>query len=367
MNKQIIDEAAAWWVELSTGEADQASKEAFDRWLRQSPDHVRAYLELLPFWNDGAFAPPGDTTSAEELIASALAADNLVNLKDEAASHAMRQGASTADHDAALERRAPFAMSPLAKAASLLLFIASGVLTAWLFMRDATTYVAAVGERRSITLSDGSEIELNTRSRIRVRFSEQRRDVDLLAGQALFRVAKDVDRPFTVRSDAVQVRAVGTEFDVYRRAEGTIVTVVEGKVIVGGAGDSVPAPSAGGAAPRVGTGANGDRSHAVLLAAGEQLLAKDLATTLVPVKANLVVATAWTQGRLIFEAAPLREVAAEFNRYNERKIIVDAALDEFLVNGSFRSGNPASLLIFLSEQPGITVHETASAVRIARE
>lgn len=353
MNKQILDEAAAWWVELNAGEADRASKQAFDRWLRRSPEHVRAYLEMLPLWEAGAVAPSADSATAAELIAEARAADNLVVLNEEPPKRA----------DVS-QRRAPFAKLSLAKAASVLLLISVGISTAWLAMRDTTTYAAAVGERRSITLPDGSQIELNTQSRVQVHFSEQRRDVELLAGQALFRVAKDSKRPFTVSSDDVQVRAVGTEFDVYRRAEGTIVTVVEGKVMVGAAGDSVPAPIATAPAKQ---SISGGHSRAVLLAAGEQVLTNKRASTLAPVKANLATATAWTQGRLIFEAAPLAEVAAEFNRYNERKILVDAALYEFRVNGSFRSGNPASLFMFLSEQPGIAVHESADAVRISRQ
>jgi len=89
-----------------------------------------------------------------------------------------------------------------------------------------------VGEQRSIALADGSIIDLNARSRIRVRLSKDERDVELLQGQALFHVAKDNSRPFVVRSDTTVVRAVGTEFDVYRKKNGTVITVLEGRVVV---------------------------------------------------------------------------------------------------------------------------------------
>ena len=68
--------------------------------------------------------------------------------------------------------------------------------------------------------------------------SDRQREVTLLEGQALFRVAKDRHRPFVVRAGDAQVRAIGTEFDVYRKQVATIVTVVEGRVETYDASDS---------------------------------------------------------------------------------------------------------------------------------
>src|SRR5205823_2531257 len=96
---------------------------------------------------------------------------------------------------------------------------------------------------RSIALPDGSLIELNARSSVRVRFTSNERAVELFEGQALFRVAKDPARPFIVSSDGKRVRAVGTQFDVYRKKASTTVTVLEGRVTVGRAaaeGTSLP-------------------------------------------------------------------------------------------------------------------------------
>src|SRR5690606_26847429 len=88
------------------------------------------------------------------------------------------------------------------------------------------------GEQRTVTLADGSVIELNARSRIKVRYADRERAIDLLQGQALFRVAKDPTKPFIVASGGTYVRAVGTQFDVYKKSVGTVVTVVEGRVAV---------------------------------------------------------------------------------------------------------------------------------------
>src|SRR5260221_5540279 len=94
------------------------------------------------------------------------------------------------------------------------------------------SYSTDVGERRSLTLDDGSTVDLNARSKVRIEFSKAERRVDLIEGQALFQVAKNMDRPFIVKSGEATVRAVGTQFDVDRKATGTTVTVLEGRVVV---------------------------------------------------------------------------------------------------------------------------------------
>src|SRR6202042_1786963 len=111
-------------------------------------------------------------------------------------------------------------------------------------------YATSLGEQRSIQFEDGSTVELNSRSKVRVKYSKQERDVELIEGQALFHVAHDVSRPFIVAVGPTRVRAVGTQFDVYKRSNGTVVTVVEGRVAV----YSVPGDSSSqtsGDAPRL--------------------------------------------------------------------------------------------------------------------
>ena len=167
--------------------------------------------------------------------------------------------------------------------------------------------------------------------------------VDLLEGQALFHVAKNPTRPFLVSSATTQVRAVGTEFDVYQKRGGTVVSVVEGRVAVLLRSD----------AP-------------IFLAAGEQVLV----TTTAMQKAdhpNIAIATSWTQRQLEFESASLSEVAEEFNRYNERQLIIeDPTLYDFHISGIFSSSDPASLVRFLRERPGVRVTETASEIRVSK-
>ena len=94
---------------------------------------------------------------------------------------------------------------------ALLACIAAAFL--WIDSDASRTYSTGIGEQRTIQLVDGSTVELNARSRVKVRLTEHRRDVALIEGQALFRVAKDKQRPFVVRAGDAPVRAVGTEFE----------------------------------------------------------------------------------------------------------------------------------------------------------
>jgi transmembrane sensor len=202
-------------------------------------------------------------------------------------------------------------------------------------------------------------VELNSRSRIRVRYTDDERRIDLIEGQALFQVAKNKHRPFIVDVDNTQVRAVGTQFDVYRKPSGTVVTVVEGRVAVLSATPDVIAPAA--------KALDVTGEPAIFLAAGEQLTLRQKAVTR-PQAVNTTTTTAWTQRQLIFENASLHEVAEEFNRYSARPIVIEGRdFDTFHISGTYSSTSSESLLRFLRIQPGIKVIETDREIRIARE
>jgi transmembrane sensor len=238
--------------------------------------------------------------------------------------------------------------------------------SAWLYDRLQPDYATVTGEQKWIQLADGSSVELNSRSRIRVRFSEHQRDVDLLEGQALFHVAKDPSRPFVVYGGSVRVRAVGTQFDVYRKAADVTVTVVEGRVAV------LPTQRGELAAAQSSTeGAPGSRdataANAITLVAGEQVTVSP-SVPAQPVRANVNIATAWTQHELVFDSTPLPDVAREFNRYNLRQLVVDdTELKDFHVTGVFSSADPASLLRFLRAQRGLKVAEMDREIHISRK
>jgi transmembrane sensor len=349
MNQQIVEEAAEWFVELNAGQPDRMTKQAFDAWLRKSPEHVRAYLEMLPTWEEAAAHPAASDAGVEELIALGRQPDHVI---------AWNESRRPNPSPAAEPRHRPlkrWRVSPLRM--SLAVSLAAVFVAVALFGSQRLSgqeYTTAVGQQSTIQLADGSTVELNTDSSVRVRLGDHQRNVELIRGQALFRVAKDATRPFVVASSQTRIRAVGTEFDVYRRGSDTTVTVLEGKVAV-----------------QSDTALGTSLLNSMPLSAGEQVT---INAPLIPARLpspkrpNLAAATAWTQHRLIFDSTPLPQVVAEFNRYNTRHLIVDdGALNDFNVSGSFSSADPASLLRFLEAERGLTVHETAGDIYISKQ
>jgi transmembrane sensor len=331
VNQQILDEASTWFIDFRAGDVDARARQEFHEWLRRSPDHIQAYLDIAATYAEIPAPAANGEIDVQAFIDRARASGdaNVIALD-------MRRSAKSPSHAPASATR-----RVLPIAASFLLIALA--LASWFYIgRD--TYSTDIGEQRSFALADGSTIQLNSRTRIRVLYTDAERRIDLIEGQALFQVAKNARRPFVVHVNDTLVRAVGTQFDVYRRQSGTVVTVLEGRVAV------VPVADAQS-----------------FLAAGEQLTVSHQAATK-PLAVNPKTATAWTQRQLIFENASLSEVAEEFNRYSTRPIVMEAGdFDDFHVSGTYSSTNPDSLLRFLRVQSGIRLIESDSEIRIALE
>jgi transmembrane sensor len=366
LNAQIYAEASDWFVDFRVGDVDSATCRNFNAWLRKSPENVRAYVEIAAIWNEGVSLDAQRRFSVEDLIACAKADPvNVVPL--EIAEHLGREASGVADAGP-LRQRAGDAAPRSAVRSKRLRFVAAAamicvvVMLAWYQVGHDPTYATDVGEQRSLALADGSTVELNSRSRIRLRFTPEQRTVELVEGQALFHVAKDAARPFVVDSNGVRVRAVGTQFDVYRRKTATTVTVVEGRVaVLENTSDASDAPDST-AGPRL----RPQSPPGVLLSAGEQLIVTPHAQN-APTRANIAAATAWTQRRIVFESASLADAAEEFNRYNTRQIVVRGIAPEFRINGVFSSTDPASLVRFLRARTNFNIHETDRQIEITGE
>lgn len=361
MNLQIFEHASDWVVKHRDGELDAREKQAFDAWLRESPQHLRAYLEMSSVWEDVPSLDPSWNLSADELIARARADDNVVPLSPKEAQPLAAMPLDAVDMPTlqsrgAIERQVHATKAQRVKwfyalAASLLIAVISA--GTFYFQRDV--YTTDVGEQRSLSLADGSTVELNSRSRIKIRYTDQERRIDLLEGQALFNVAQNKTRPFIVQTSDTRIRAVGTAFDVYEKSSGTVVTVVEGRVDVRKVSSALVTQSQWDS-----------DSAGVLVSAGEQFVVKP-AVVSAPKPVNVASATAWTQRNLVFDSASLAEVAQEFNRYNTRRLVVDSAeLADFHVSGVFSSAEPKLLLRFLHSQPELIVEETQEQIRITK-
>jgi len=399
-NRQIVDEASEWFVEFRVGDVDAGARERFDEWVRRSPEHIRAYIEIARTYVEMPNPHGTKPLDVEALIAYARSGENIVPFDSvgSAPPHEPRALAEPRSREQQVSRAThttPTRRTLLAVAASVLV-VALGS-AAWWQSARYPLYSTDTGERRSITLADGSTVDLNARSKLRVEFSKNERRVELLDGQALFQVAKDKNRPFIVASGEATVRAVGTQFDVYRKSGGTTVTVLEGRVAVystmhaeSNSGSAEPSSTAAQSTPRsprasaqsqaqVHATPHSDSvpptpaglidpsgSAAIFLSAGEQLTVTPAQTLPAPARADIVATTAWLQRRLIFDGSKLSDVVQEFNRYNKRQLVIEnAQLSDFHVSGVYSSTDPASLIRFLREQPGMKVTETDNEVRIA--
>ncbi|HMA00512.1 MAG TPA: FecR family protein [Steroidobacteraceae bacterium] len=336
----IVAEASAWFVEFRAGDVNDAARQRFIEWLRRSPEHIQAYLEISGAWAELPTSDPGGRIDVASLVERARSEADVVALSPVGAAPPEIPSPS----EPSLRRRWPRRVVPAIAALALLAAVAVRLLG----LGDlGSSYSTGIGEQRTIQLADGSTVELNARSRLHVRLTREQRGVTLLEGQALFRVAKDGKRPFVVRAGDAEVRAVGTEFDVYRKETATVVTVVEGRV-------------------ETYDESGGTGTEAIVLSAGEQITVRPHSKTK-PTRTDTQVATAWVQKRLMFEETPLRDVAEEFNRYNRRPLAIDdRELQKLKISGVYSSTDPASLINFLRSQSSIQVIETENQVRIIR-
>lgn len=348
------EEAAEWWLRLQAADMSRLEREQFVDWLRESRIHVAEMLRVASV--HGALEQFQDwvriTTSGSE-------DGTVVSLP----------GRSD-DRPAAAKRRT--LAWPIA-AALACIALASALLLPNL---RSQTIETERGERREVALDDGSVVQVDPESRLRIKFERDTRRVYLDAGRALFRVATNPHRPFLVLADATTVRAVGTAFGVERRDQGLVVTVAEGKVAVEGSAGFVSLPTAeeaqsqsdvSGAGPSAGQ--MKVRDAQVFLTANEQVTVRPSGSAAEVRKVDSARVLAWADGRLVFESTPIAEVVRQFNRYNRIQLHVD---DEQLarrpISGVFNAAQPESFIAFVQSTTAVHVDRTrAGAIVIASD
>ncbi|AUI07829.1 MULTISPECIES: FecR family protein [Stenotrophomonas] len=213
-----------------------------------------------------------------------------------------------------------------AKAALALLLVAGGTLLAADPAWQVRDYQTAVGERRNVTLPDGSQVLLDAGTHLQVRRHLRSRQVLLVRGQARFEVQHSAWRRFQVDAGPVHVRNYGTVFDVDRQGDLSEVTLWRGEV-----------------------GVRIDGSEAEQrLKPGQRLLAQ--AGSLSPPEAVSPDRADWTHGRLQFDRLPLSEVLRILQRYHDRPIVLDdPALGPLLVSGVFDADRAETAVALLPD------------------
>jgi transmembrane sensor len=295
-------EAAAWRVHLA--ENDLADGPELAAWIAADARNAAAWKQVQDPWT---------------LFGEQATSPEIIELRCRALAHAHEAGRGR------WVRSRRFAIAHRLAIAAGILAVAIGGLFAWTQQPDV--YITRAGERRVVTLADGSQVALDSRSEVKVRYSAYARELTLASGQARFDVAHDVERPFSVTADGHKVIATGTSFNVDLFGPSVLVTLIEGHVVVS-------------SAPTLSQQANIDSQiDRIILDAGQQVVFSPQAPPSVA-HVNLGQATAWENGEVVFENDPLPVVVARINRYARHGVVIaDTQTSELRISGVFHTGD----------------------------
>jgi transmembrane sensor len=332
---RLIAEQSSEWLEALRRD-DREQQQAFARWILDSARHVRGFLLMKAFDEELRHIDPERRFAVGRVQEPAVA---------EIAS-CSRDVSVLPSVERTRQQRRRAALIGLAAGIA-------AVSVAGYFLRSSYTqwqnFVTTTGEQRSIELADGSIVHLNTQSRVKVLLTDKTRDIRLLEGEALFKVGPDATRPFRVYTTDARIQVLGTEFNVYRRPEGTWVAVLDGRVAI--SADS----------------ATKMKSAATLVGVGEEAQIRPDGAIDRRTAADVKQAAAWRERRLVFKQATLVDVVREFNRYNSspRFQVENDEIAERRYSGVFNAGDPESLIELLEKEDDLVLqrHDDEISIR----
>jgi transmembrane sensor len=322
-----IQQQAREWLIRMDGDAPLSAEEyaALRKWASRSPAHQAELQRIAIFWNRAN-------------ILTELA----VPLKRRAAAASIRSGWT------------PFGFRLRSLGAAAVVCVAVGVAVWWLKPGVTTNgiYATAIGRQQTLSLEDGSTVQVNTDSQVEINYEEHLRKVRLLRGEAFFTVAPNSRRPFEVFAASGVVKAVGTAFAVSLQGSNVSVTVAKGRVDVGA--DEAGVAFANGVTVRDLPLA---RPHASLKAGQTATFSDGTAVNTHEISApELTRRLSWHEGYLVYSGQPLDEVVAEVNRYSAITLeIADPKLRTLSIGGRFRVGDLEAVCDVLQSNFGIRV------------
>jgi transmembrane sensor len=300
---RILDEAARWFARLQAADCSLQERAAFRKWQQADERHALAYEQAC---------------QAAAGIDQLMALDpRMQALLDEALVPTSSPG--VARPDGCVKRTRQWSI-PAALAASLALIFFS----VW-FVGDRTrvadgVVLQAEAAPRTVTLEDGSTVRMDVNTKLHVRMTAQRREVTLEAGRAMFDVARDRSRPFSVAAATSRTIALGTQFQVELDRSDVVVTLAEGSVAI----DNEAAT----------------QIWQERLNPGEQLRINVASAARNKLVVDPSVVTSWTRGRLVFRNTRLADAIEQANRYATRKVrLGDPSLGDLQVAGNFIAGD----------------------------
>lgn len=351
--QDTLTEASKFFIEFRAGDGTPTVRARFERWLRSSPENVQAYLQIAAGWSDLPTGDPEDQMGLQALLARAKDAqpNNVVHL-------ALRN-ANRVRHTFQSPKKV---LTLVASLAVLIILAGTGT---WVAIQRGHTYSTGIGEQRTLILADGSTVTLNALTTIKIHLTRKSREIALVRGQAYFHDTEEPARPFIVLVGQSAVRAIGTEFDVDKESDRTVITVLEGQVAVARSSAWIDSTERRDLLRELAGPPN--RRKAVLVSAGKQvtILEQNIPA---PSPVDTTTVTAWMQRRLVFDNTPLERVAQQFNLYSKRRLVIaDPSLRTVGVSGDYSASAPDALIGFLRVQPTFQVIETDDYIIVKKK
>jgi transmembrane sensor len=331
----ITQVAAEWYAAHRSGPLAEADRAAFLAWLKASPIHIEEYLGVAALERTLGAASDDPTLSVDALVDMA---------RGDPTGGVVDLAGPSVRYPAPVHRARRYWGGIAAACVSV-----AGILVVWPMRDDhgvggVKAYRTTHGEQGVWPLADGSTLHVNTDTAVTVRFSATERLVEVDHGQVALAVAHGDGRPFRVHAGSTDTVAVGTEFDVYRRPDATLITVVTGQVAVS-VGPFAPPRTVQAGLP---VGLHVGAGRQVRVVAGMLPSASE--------PTDIRETTAWLERKIVFEQRPLGAVADEFNRYNDKPFTIeDPALRRLPISGTFNAADTDSFAAFLESLEGVRV------------
>jgi len=330
LSEERLDQACAWIARLRSDALSAADRRAFAAWMSESDSNRQAFDEMAELWGDlGVLSHlPIDELYPESVPSTTYRTG------------AAQQTAATGKREQTGKVSTGWQLPQWLLGGSLAtacLAVALWVGNEWLQQSPTQQqiYVTTVGETRTVSLADGSEVKLNTNSELIVNFSREERRTQLMRGEAFFDVARQTSRPFTVAAGSANIRVLGTQFNVERNPGNTRVSVTGGTVAVSES-----------------KAASGLEPESVKLTRNQKVSVSgsgigDVART------SAEEALDWTHGQLVFEQTPLNEALEELNRYLNVPAAAAPGVEDRTLSGTFELTDPENTLSAIAAALGL--------------
>jgi transmembrane sensor len=321
ISEMTIDQAIDWTIKLNFNTPNKAAKKAFNAWLVQSPEHQIAWQRVNEAQADFTHLSNNVCSTSSNKTAKNLALNTLQRADQQRAGSGLTR------------RQSLKLLSICVVGISSALVIKEQ--TPWQRMlADVST---KLGEQRSLTLDDGTELILNTDSAVSIEFSDNQRLIVLRRGEIFINTGKDIDaiskRPLIVQTSFGNIQPIGTRFVVRLNDHNANVTVQQGAVKL--------LPIAG------------DMHTTAVVEAGESWLLSKQHSHLAP--ANVISPTAWLDGSIAGNNIPLHLLLTELARYRVGIIRCDNNIKNLLVSGVYHLADTDKTLRFLQQSQGLTI------------